>query len=442
MSHPDAPSGAHDDLDRPHPSRYLFPMGVGPVDESSGATILLVEDSAVDRLLVEQTLVSSHLHFSVESTPDLRAAYDALDRRGYAAAVVDWTLPDGTAIDFLERVEALGLRLPIVVLTGYGDDDRARLALERGAQDYLVKGQHGPELLVRAIRYAIERKRADDFRARLLHADRLVSLGNLAAGISHELNNPMSWLLANMEFIEENLDELSRGLADQELPRTHNLIHDTNVLVSESFTGLRRIARTVRALKDYSRLTPDAVGLVDVNVVVNGSANMARPAVRHRAEFVMELDPDLPPRRRRRAAAGPSLHEPPIERRSSPRSGGGFRSRAHDPHPDPAPRPARDRERLRLRTRRAAQLARADLLALLHDEERGQGVGLGAPHLSRHPHPSRGTHRGRQIRPGRSRVPRDAPGDDRRPAPRGPRDQLEASPRGGGSDVSTGARHR
>jgi len=262
------------------------PDGVPPA-------LLLVEDSRVDRLLVERSVRRSALNFEVRAAPDLAGAYRELDQRVFAAAVVDWSLPDGTVLDFLERVESLQLRLPVVVLTGHGDDARARQALERGAQDYLVKGQHGPEALMRAIRYAIERKRAEDFRARLLHADRLVSLGNLAAGISHELNNPMSWLIANLEFIDENVSKLKSLLLDHDVAALE-LLKDTESLVSESATGVRRIARTVRALKDYARLSPDDTRPVQINDVLAGACRFARPAVQHRAEVVLELQPDLP----------------------------------------------------------------------------------------------------------------------------------------------------
>jgi signal transduction histidine kinase len=255
--------------------------------------LLVVEDSRVDRLLVERSLRRSSLGYEVVATDDLESAYVALDREAFAAAVVDWSLPDGSVLDFLTRVDLLQLRLPVVVLTGHGDDERARQALERGAQDYLVKGQHGPEALVRSIRYAIERKRAEDFRARLLHADRLVSLGNLAAGISHELNNPMSWLLANMEFIDENLRRMRALVTDED--EIKETLRDTLGLVSESSTGLHRIARTVRALKDYARLSPDRTHPVHINDILKSAARIAAPAVQHRAEVTMELAEDLPP---------------------------------------------------------------------------------------------------------------------------------------------------
>jgi signal transduction histidine kinase len=262
--------------------------------DGAPATLLLVEDSRVDRLLVERSVRRSALGFAVRSAPDLTRAYRELDERAFAAAVVDWGLPDGTVLDFLDRVDALQLRLPVVVLTGHGDDVRARQALERGAQDYLIKGQHGPEALVRAIRYAIERKRAEDFRARLLHADRLVALGNLAAGISHELNNPMSWLIANMEFIDENLAKLKTLLVETDAAAL-DVLRDTESLVAESATGVHRIARTVRALKDYARLSPDEARPVQINDVLASEGRIAKPAVQHRAEVAMELQPDLPP---------------------------------------------------------------------------------------------------------------------------------------------------
>jgi len=248
--------------------------------------VLAVEDDAVDRLSVKRGLERTQ-EFQVVTAEDLASAYRMVDSDSFAAAVVDWNLPDGNALDFLARLEGRAIRLPVVVLTGHDNDQRARIALEYGAQDYLIKGEFKPDTLVRSIRYAVERKRSEEFRTRLHHADRLVALGNLAAGICHEINNPMAWLLANMEFLREQVQRLP-------VDASPDVLRDCLEMIDESETGLQRIARTASALRDYARLNSDAAEDVDLNRVLRDSAQIAGHDARHRAEIRVELGEGLP----------------------------------------------------------------------------------------------------------------------------------------------------
>ena len=77
------------------------------------------------------------------------------------AVVLDLNLPDSDGLATLRAVLASAPQLPVVVLTGVADVDIARQALQLGAQDWLVKGQLDPDVVQRAVRYAVERKRPD-----------------------------------------------------------------------------------------------------------------------------------------------------------------------------------------------------------------------------------------------------------------------------------------
>ncbi len=121
--------------------------------------ILLVDDDSVDRLTVQRLLREAAPHELTEAT-DLASAQSALDEQRFDCVLLDFRLPDGTAIDLLQRLSAEGRhKVPILVLTGLDDQATATTALHHGAQDYLVKGQIDSGLLVRAIHYAIERFR-------------------------------------------------------------------------------------------------------------------------------------------------------------------------------------------------------------------------------------------------------------------------------------------
>jgi len=124
---------------------------------------LLVEDNPADAYLVRTMLAeSSTTRFTVTHVTRLGAALDLLRQGGVDVILLDLSLPDGHGIDTVGRVHNVAPHVPIVVMTGNDDDLLAIEGVRHGAQDYLVKGRVESDLLVRSLRYAIERKRIED----------------------------------------------------------------------------------------------------------------------------------------------------------------------------------------------------------------------------------------------------------------------------------------
>ncbi len=92
----------------------------------------------------------------------LSSALTLLSEGSFGVILLDLSLPDGKGLDTVIRTHAAVPDAPIVVMSGLGDEELAVRALHEGAQDYLVKGQVDGNLLIRAMRYAIERKQAED----------------------------------------------------------------------------------------------------------------------------------------------------------------------------------------------------------------------------------------------------------------------------------------
>jgi diguanylate cyclase (GGDEF)-like protein len=133
----------------------------------NGLRILLVEDNPGDvRLVIEYLNDDRSSEFDVIHVDTVGAAVEALtaDQHGFDAVLLDLSLPDEMGVGTLRRVIAAAGRTVVVVMTGVGDDEVGRTAMQEGAQDYLVKGQVNGALLRRALRYAIERQ---DLRLRL-----------------------------------------------------------------------------------------------------------------------------------------------------------------------------------------------------------------------------------------------------------------------------------
>ncbi len=125
--------------------------------------VLLVEDNPGDAVLVREALTDAPgATFALDWRSTLTEALVALSTGTYDALLLDLTLPESRGIDTLDRVRARHDGLPTLVLSGIDDEQTALAALHAGAQDYLVKGRFDGALLARALRYAIERKRARD----------------------------------------------------------------------------------------------------------------------------------------------------------------------------------------------------------------------------------------------------------------------------------------
>jgi two-component system, cell cycle sensor histidine kinase and response regulator CckA len=122
---------------------------------------LLVEDNPADaRLMREAVREAEATHINLTHVDTLEKALGRLSGEHFDVVMLDLTLPDADGIDTLLRVHNHAPSVPIVVLTGLDDEALAVRAVREGAQDYLVKGQVTSQLLVRAMRYATERKRA------------------------------------------------------------------------------------------------------------------------------------------------------------------------------------------------------------------------------------------------------------------------------------------
>ena len=129
--------------------------------------VLIVEDNEDDAFLVQRALDASRRPFTRERVTRLAAALDRLARGGVDVVLLDLALPETQGFDAVHRIGAQHPFVPIVVLTGLEDEEVGLKAVQGGAQDYLVKGNLDPHLLDRSLRYAIERKRAEQALARL-----------------------------------------------------------------------------------------------------------------------------------------------------------------------------------------------------------------------------------------------------------------------------------
>ncbi|WP_414468907.1 response regulator [Methanobacterium sp. ACI-7] len=125
--------------------------------------VLIIEDNPVDLRLIEEMLGEINSpSFELESSKRLEDGLKLLLNDNFDILLLDLSLPDSAGLDTFASVYEQAPELPIVILSGFDDEDTAIRAVREGAQDYLVKGQVSSLLLSRAISYAIERKLIED----------------------------------------------------------------------------------------------------------------------------------------------------------------------------------------------------------------------------------------------------------------------------------------
>ena len=145
----------------------ILPLGCLTAPQGSGDTapirVLLVEDNPTDVFLLQELLAEawSTSSFRVTHVERLGAAVQRLAAERFDVILLDFGLPDSLGLDTFTTLYTQAPEVPIVVLTALSDEAVAIEAVQAGAQDYLVKGQVDRNGLVRAMRYAIERQRAE-----------------------------------------------------------------------------------------------------------------------------------------------------------------------------------------------------------------------------------------------------------------------------------------
>ncbi len=164
---------------------------------------LLVEDNPGDQRLIRFSLQEAQdVDVEVAMAASIREAEEWLSAEGCDVILLDLSLPDGRGMETVVRVRAAADEIPIVVLTGQDDTEVGLRAVKAGAQDYLVKGSVNTDGLIRAIRYAVERRGHEraEFERRGL-AEALKAMERVLGVVGHELRTPLAAMRLLAEFL-------------------------------------------------------------------------------------------------------------------------------------------------------------------------------------------------------------------------------------------------
>ncbi len=222
--------------------------------------ILLIEDNLAEARLLEEVLKGFGLErFRLTWVKRLQEALAKLREENFDVILLDLTLPDSQGLDSLPPLMEQAPTVPIVVLTNTNDDTLAIEAVRRGAQDFLIKRLVNVDVLVRSVRYAIERKRAADIlreanealeiqvqerTAELKKAQELNQLkSEFVAMLSHDFRNPLTTILASAGLLHDGNENLSeerkRAICQRIRAASYNMAHllDEVLLIGRADSG-------------------------------------------------------------------------------------------------------------------------------------------------------------------------------------------------------------
>ena len=181
--------------------------------EKNRLNILLIEDNPGDARLVSEMLKEcSTLHFEMAYAGRLNEALKTLKEEKFDVVLLDLNLPDSQGLGGVERITAQEPEVPVIIFTSLDDETLGIQAVRKHAADYMVKGQINSNILVRSIRYAIERKRAE----KSLHLER----SRLAATVE---NSPVGIAVTDEKGGNIHSNAVFENIWGKPLPPAHDI---------------------------------------------------------------------------------------------------------------------------------------------------------------------------------------------------------------------------
>jgi len=258
--------------------------------------VLVVDDSERDTGMLLRELRRGGYELETTRVDTADAMRAELENQAWDLVLSDYSMPSFSAPAALAVLKDKGLDLPFIIISGTVGEETAVAAMRAGAHDFMPKNSLARLLpaIERELRDAATRAERKKMHEQLLMSERMASVGLLAASVAHEINNPLTVLAANLEFVAHNLialasevpveesradgrDELTARLADAKEP-----LHDAQEAVE-------RVRQIVRDLKIFSRSEDEARrGPVELRGVLESSIRMASNEIRHRARLVRD----------------------------------------------------------------------------------------------------------------------------------------------------------
>jgi two-component system NtrC family sensor kinase len=271
--------------------------------ESHDRRILIVDDEeCVSQLFVDYL----GENYSCEKAADAQEALELLAREPFALVISDMKMPGLSGIELLRKITERYVDTAVIMVSGIDRTQRVIDAIRMGASDYLLKPcdldvltasveralgrrtllrnarRYKQDLENRNAELARQKTEMQRLQAQILQAKKMASLGQLAAGIAHELNNPAGFIYSNIDLLKGYIERLKHCLSDYDavaLPPEatarinaikkeidyDNIVANIGSILSDCSMGAERIRDVVQNLRLFSRLDEAEVKRIDVN---------------------------------------------------------------------------------------------------------------------------------------------------------------------------------
>jgi signal transduction histidine kinase len=279
---------------------------------ASDRRILIVDDESGIRNLFAAWL-SERFECSTAASADDALAILAV--KTYALVISDMMMPGRNGVELLREIRSRYPETAVIMISGVDRPQRVRDALRVGAFDYLIKPCELDDLTL-CVERALERRalqrtatgykahlenqnielansktELERLQAQLVHTEKMASLGQLSAGIAHELNNPAGFVYGNMDILGNYLTDLARLFKAYDqivLPADAALIIDSlkieinyekvvgdlSLIISDCREGAQRICEVVKNLRLFSRLDEAELKQIDIHEGIDSTIRL------------------------------------------------------------------------------------------------------------------------------------------------------------------------
>jgi len=293
-------------------------------------TVLIVDDEAINIQAVSNLLANDYRIFV--ATSGAKALQLAAGPIQPDVILLDYQMPGINGYEVCRQLKKADLtrRIPVIFLTAHDAEEDEQQCLAIGAADYISK-PFKPEIVQARVRHQVDRKLAESrleelnatleervarrtcelqqAQAQIYLNEKMASIGHLAAGLAHEINNPVSFVATNLAALQISIDSfvelvqvyrralrdytpanMARVTAFEEESAIDLVLDDLPQLFGESLNGIKRISSIVSNMCSFAR--KDAVNEFsdfNINVGIRDTLLLARNAYKYNAEIRLEL---------------------------------------------------------------------------------------------------------------------------------------------------------